>query len=68
MTIMRRLCASRSRSAPNIGTARPLQRNTLTQARESVLMVDIVDIAHGAVAIRFVSGYDHGVFCLTTHA
>jgi len=48
-------CGSKSRSTRNVGGGRPFLSAGLTRRRESALMVDIV---HGPVAIRFVSGYD----------
>ena len=63
MTIMPTLCASKSRSAPKPGTVGPrrqkYRQNYLTPATESVLMVDKLDGADDAVAIRFVPGYDN---------
>lgn len=58
MTIVRMRFASKSRWARTAGAVQTRRRKNLTLARESALMVDKVDIASDAVAIRFVSGYD----------
>ena len=48
-----------SRSPDGRPRRRKYRQNYLTPARESVLMVDKLDGADDAVAIRFVSGYDN---------